>query len=196
MRFLETLSRPLTDSLRTAICRTIQSQNTMSMSSSRYGTALATKPTYVFMNSLRHHISRKGSILFQVPIRLFTSYQNIATCQLSRQNAIKEHTLEWIEIHFPGLFKQIHFGNHFALHGESRPKSEICRSFGAEILIDDNPRYAEECANIGMKVLLFDYENSYPWSKTESVDRHPLVTRVHNWEEVEQQILSLAVSKC
>ncbi|KAG7540564.1 5'(3')-deoxyribonucleotidase [Arabidopsis thaliana x Arabidopsis arenosa] len=114
----------------------------------------------------------------------------------SRQNAIKEHTLEWIEIHFPGLFKQIHFGNHFALHGESRPKSEICRSFGAEILIDDNPRYAEECANIGMKVLLFDYENSYPWSKTESVDRHPLVSRVHNWEEVEQQILSLAVSKC
>ncbi|KAL1219561.1 hypothetical protein V5N11_021775 [Cardamine amara subsp. amara] len=114
----------------------------------------------------------------------------------SRQNAIKEHTLEWIEIHFPGLFKQIHFGNHFALHGESRPKSEICRSFGAEILIDDNPRYAEECADIGMKVLLFDYENSYPWSKTESVDKHPLVTRVHNWEEVEQQILSLVVSKC
>ncbi|EOA16925.1 hypothetical protein CARUB_v10005149mg [Capsella rubella] len=114
----------------------------------------------------------------------------------SRQNAIKEHTLEWIEIHFPGLFQQIHFGNHFALHGESRPKSEICRSFGAEILIDDNPRYAEECANIGMKVLLFDYENSYPWSKTESVDRHPLVTRVHSWEEVEQQILSLVVSKC
>ncbi|XP_018481541.1 uncharacterized protein LOC108852534 [Raphanus sativus] len=99
-------------------------------------------------------------------------------------------------MHFPGLFKQIHFGNHFALHGDSKPKSEICRSFGAEVLIDDNPRYAEECANIGMKVLLFDYENSYPWSKTESVDRHPLVTRVHNWEEVEQHILSLVVSKC
>ncbi|KAL0739356.1 hypothetical protein Bca4012_015566 [Brassica carinata] len=120
-------------------------------------------------------------------------------CELSvvtsRQNAIKDHTLEWLDMHFPGMFKQIHFGNHFALHGESKPKSEICRSFGAEVLIDDNPRYAEECANIGMKVLLFDYENSYPWSKSESVDRHPLVTRVHNWEEVEQQILSLIVSK-
>ncbi|ESQ53842.1 hypothetical protein EUTSA_v10025620mg [Eutrema salsugineum] len=121
-------------------------------------------------------------------------------CELSvvtsRQNVIKDHTLKWIDIHFPGMFKQIHFGNHFALHGESKPKSEICRSFGAEILIDDNPRYAEECANIGMKVLLFDYENSYPWSKSESVDRHPLVTRVHNWEEVEQHILSWVVSKC
>ncbi|KAG5412880.1 hypothetical protein IGI04_000447 [Brassica rapa subsp. trilocularis] len=121
-------------------------------------------------------------------------------CELSvvtsRQNAIKDHTLEWLDLHFPGLFKHIHFGNHFALHGESKPKSEMCRSFGAEILIDDNPRYAEECANIGMKVLLFDYDNSYPWSKTESVDRHPLVTRVHNWEEVEQQILSWVVTKC
>lgn len=29
---------------------------------------LVVQPTYVFMNSLRHHISRKGSILFQVPI--------------------------------------------------------------------------------------------------------------------------------
>lgn len=52
----------------------------------------------------------------------------------SRQNAIKEHTLEWIEIHFPGLFKQIHFGNHFALHGESRPKSEICRCIQNQLM--------------------------------------------------------------
>ncbi|KAJ0262864.1 Uncharacterized protein HA466_0033280 [Hirschfeldia incana] len=52
-------------------------------------------------------------------------------CELSvvtsRQNAIKDHTLEWLDMHFPGLFKQIHFGNHFALQGESKPKSEICR---------------------------------------------------------------------
>ncbi|XP_021894399.1 uncharacterized protein LOC110812049 [Carica papaya] len=108
----------------------------------------------------------------------------------SRQNAIKEHTVEWIERHFPGLFREIHFGNHFAIDGESRPKSEICRSFGAKVLIDDNPRYAIECAEIGIRVLLFDYENSYPWCKTESVHQHPLVTKVHNWEEVERQILS------
>ncbi|XP_021277105.1 uncharacterized protein LOC110411320 [Herrania umbratica] len=112
----------------------------------------------------------------------------------SRQNVIKEHTIEWLEKHFPGLFQEIHFGNHFALDGESRPKSEICRLLGAKILIDDNPRYAVECAQVGIRVLLFDYENSYPWSKTESIDQHPLVTRVHNWEEVEQQIVSWILS--
>ncbi|MED6110950.1 hypothetical protein PIB30_047758 [Stylosanthes scabra] len=45
----------------------------------------------------------------------------------SRQNVIKDHTIQWIEKNFPGLFHEIHFGNHFALDGVSRPKSEICR---------------------------------------------------------------------
>ncbi|XP_019196668.1 PREDICTED: uncharacterized protein LOC109190603 isoform X2 [Ipomoea nil] len=113
----------------------------------------------------------------------------------SRQNAIKDHTVKWIENHYPGLFQNIHFGNHFALNGKSIPKSEICRSLGAKVLIDDNPRYAIECAEVGMKVLLFDYENSYPWCKTESVEGHPLVTKVHNWEEVEQQLVSWTFPK-
>lgn len=112
----------------------------------------------------------------------------------SRQNVIKDHTIEWLEKHYPGLFQEIHFGNHFALDGESKPKSEICRLLGAKILIDDNPRYAAECAQVGIRVLLFDYENSYPWCKAESIDQHPLVTRVHNWEEAEQQIASWILS--
>nr|CAB3467334.1 unnamed protein product [Digitaria exilis] len=121
--------------------------------------------------------------------------QNLSSfCSLSivtsRQDAIKSHTLEWIEKYYPGLFEQIHFGNHFALEGQSRPKSEICRSFGAQVLIDDNPRYAMECANDGMRVLLFDYDNSYPWCKTGVDESHPLVTKVHNWEEVEEKLLS------
>ncbi|KAG5546939.1 hypothetical protein RHGRI_012843 [Rhododendron griersonianum] len=111
----------------------------------------------------------------------------------SRQNAIRDITIEWIEKHYPGLFHEIHFGNHFALEGQSRPKSDICRSLGAKVLIDDNPRYALECAEVGIRVLLFDYENSYPWCKIESVNQHPLVTKVHSWEEVEHQLISSTV---
>ncbi|KAG8373881.1 hypothetical protein BUALT_Bualt11G0071400 [Buddleja alternifolia] len=113
----------------------------------------------------------------------------------SRQNAIKDHTIEWIDKHYPGLFQEIHFGNHFALDGQSRPKSDICKCLGAKVLIDDNPRYAIECAEVGIKVLLFDYENSYPWCKTTAhVFKHPLVRKVHNWEEVEHQLASWIVS--
>lgn len=54
-------------------------------------------------------------------------FRHVCKIKRSRQNAIKDHTIQWIESHFPGLFQEIHFGNHFALHGESRPKSEICR---------------------------------------------------------------------
>ncbi|KAJ0981014.1 hypothetical protein J5N97_009269 [Dioscorea zingiberensis] len=112
----------------------------------------------------------------------------------SRQNAIKDQTLEWIEKHYPGLFQEVHFGNHFALHGQSRSKSEICRSLGAQVLIDDNPRYALECAEVGLKVLLFDYNNSYPWCKADSIASHPLVTKVYNWQEVEQNLASWILS--
>ncbi|XP_021750046.1 uncharacterized protein LOC110715746 [Chenopodium quinoa] len=112
----------------------------------------------------------------------------------SRQNVIKDHTIEWLEKHYSGLFDEIHFGNHFALDGKSKPKSEICRSMGAKVLIDDNPRYALECAEVGIRVLLFDYQNTYPWCKTGSNNQHPLVTKVHDWEEVEQQLLSWVYS--
>ncbi|KAI8016393.1 Zinc finger protein ZAT5 [Camellia lanceoleosa] len=113
---------------------------------------------------------------------------------LDTMNAIRDHTIEWIEKHYQGLFQEIHFGNHFALEGQSRPKSDICRSLGAKVLIDDNPRYAMECAEVGIRVLLFDYENSYPWCKIESVNQHPLVTKVNSWDEVEHQLVSWIVS--
>lgn len=108
----------------------------------------------------------------------------------SRQNVIKQQTIDWVERHYSGLFREIHFGNHFSFDGAEKSKSEICRSFGAQILIDDNPRYALDCAENGIEVLLFDYHNSYPWCKTSDVSLHPLITKVHNWQEVEQHLVA------
>lgn len=61
--------------------------------------------------------------------------------------------------------QHVYFGNHWSLSGPVRKKSEICKSIGAQILIDDNPTYAVECAAAGIHVLLFDWNDSYPWSK-------------------------------
>ncbi|XP_061361275.1 uncharacterized protein LOC133305162 [Gastrolobium bilobum] len=129
----------------------------------------------------------------QTALRKLSRFCNLSVVT-SRQHVIKDHTIEWIENNYSGLFQEIHFGNHFALDGVSRPKSEICRSLNAKVLIDDNPRYAIECAEAGIRVLLFDYENSYPWCKTETADKHPLVNKVKNWDEVERQLLSLIAS--
>lgn len=112
----------------------------------------------------------------------------------SRQHVIREPTLEWIDRHFPSIFDAVHFGNHFALEGTSRKKSEICHAVGAQVLIDDNPNYAMECAAAGIHVLLYDWEHGYPWSKTANGPVHERITRVRDWQEVEQVLGVLAAT--
>lgn len=137
----------------------------------------------------------------------------------SRQHVIRQPTLQWLDTYFPGTFVDVHFGNHYALSGPSMSKSEICKQVGAQVLIDDNPRYALECAQAGIQVLLFDWDGSYAWSKTScgyvsgwlvvvgtssavhhpcvhhpppSRPTHPLITRVHSWAQVEQALALVA----
>ncbi|XP_031097295.1 uncharacterized protein LOC116001546 isoform X2 [Ipomoea triloba] len=110
MKFLETLYQLSIGLLLTATHRITRFLNIMYISFSRYGIAPGMKLIFVFMNSSRHPISKKGYIQFQVPTK----------CN-------KDHTVEWIEKHYPGLFQNMYFGNHFALNGKSIPKSEICR---------------------------------------------------------------------
>jgi hypothetical protein len=62
----------------------------------------------------------------------FESLQRLSsTCDLvvvtSRQHVIQDITLDWIDRHYPGLFQETYFGNHFALEGTSRKKSDICK---------------------------------------------------------------------
>jgi hypothetical protein len=45
----------------------------------------------------------------------------------SRQHAIQDLTLDWIDRHFPGIFQEVFFGNHWALEGVATKKSDICR---------------------------------------------------------------------
>lgn len=111
----------------------------------------------------------------------------------SRQHIIRQPTLRWISQHFPETFSEVHFGNHWALSGTSRKKSEICSEIGATVLIDDNPRYAEDCAKAGMQVLLYDWRLSYPWAKTADGPAHPSIRRVKDWDEVEAALGLLAL---
>eukprot|EP00195_Chlamydomonas_chlamydogama_P012453 CAMPEP_0202916582 /NCGR_PEP_ID=MMETSP1392-20130828/68939_1 /ASSEMBLY_ACC=CAM_ASM_000868 /TAXON_ID=225041 /ORGANISM="Chlamydomonas chlamydogama, Strain SAG 11-48b" /LENGTH=180 /DNA_ID=CAMNT_0049609075 /DNA_START=688 /DNA_END=1230 /DNA_ORIENTATION=+ len=122
--------------------------------------------------------------------RLGSSYDLVVVT--SRQHIIQDVTLDWIDRHYPGLFQEVYFGNHFALEGTSRKKSDICRTIGASMLIDDNPSYAIECANAGIHVLLYDWENSYPWSKLPAGMNHPLISVVRNWDEVEEKVAKLS----
>lgn len=82
-----------------------------------------------------------------------------------------EQTELWIEGHFPRVFADVHYAT-------SRKKSEICKEVGVEVLIDDNPDIALDCANAGIRVLIFDQ----PWNRRLEFPKN--VERVYSWDEV------------
>lgn len=120
----------------------------------------------------------------------------------SRQHVIRDATLAWLDAHYPSLFDAggVHFGNHWALHGgASTSKADMCASLGATLLIDDNPRYALECAAAGVSVLLFDEAGAYPWAKLAPgalcPDTHgDRITVVKDWGEVEAAVAAAAAA--
>ena len=113
----------------------------------------------------------------------------------SRQLLIEQETREWLEAHFPGTFKTVLLGNHFALSGASRTKAELCREAGATILVDDNPVYARECAEAGIDVLQFNLGGNYAWGAKRQDDTHPRIQHVHSWIEAEVAINVRAASR-
>ncbi len=97
----------------------------------------------------------------------------------SRPTSVREHTLEWLDRHFPGLFHDFHFTNIYAADVGTKPrsKSEVCREIGAAVLIDDALRHATEVADHAIPVLLPDR----PWNR----EHTPVgVTRVHSWPDI------------
>jgi hypothetical protein len=68
----------------------------------------------------------------------------------------------WIDSNFPGIFSEIHFGNHYSSTGVARAKSEMCKDINALLLIDDSARYALDCAKNGIPSILF---GNYAWNR-------------------------------
>ena len=72
----------------------------------------------------------------------------------SRTNVLTEHTVWWIDANYPGVFADLHFGNHYG-QGVARSKPDLCRAIDAVMMIDDNMHYATQCAEAGIRTCLF-----------------------------------------
>lgn len=107
----------------------------------------------------------------------------------SRQFAIQKITEEWINKHFTGVFKEVHFGNHYSTSGVVRSKSEICKEIGACMLVDDSVRYAQNCQRQDIPVILF---GNYAWNAGD----HDNLRRAHNWSEAVQMIFAYFPDYC
>lgn len=108
----------------------------------------------------------------------------------ARQEAIANKTHNWIKKHFGVDKHRIHIGNHWTRGSDpilhKRTKAEMCHAIRAEILIDDAPSYALECAETGMKVFLFDLAGAYGWNKPTPI--HENITRVCSWDDAIMRI--------
>ncbi len=115
----------------------------------------------------------------------------------ARQAVIANKTHDWIKKHFGIESDRIHIGNHYSRSTDActtkRSKAEMCKVIGAKILIDDSLTYANECAEIGMHVVLFDLDGSYGWNKHRDTEStlHPNITRVYSWAEAVEKVSNL-----
>lgn len=95
-----------------------------------------------------------------------------------RRNVI-DATYQWLEVHYPGLFQDVHF-IHYWDDNQRKTKAEVCQQIGAHYLIDDSLKHCLEAAEAGIPALLFGV---YAWNKAETLPRN--VTRVPDWKSVQ-----------
>jgi len=60
--------------------------------------------------------------------------------------------------------------------GKARTKVEICQELGIDTIVEDNGEYALNCAEAGIKAILFDR----PWNQGAA---HDHMVRVNGWKE-------------
>jgi 5'(3')-deoxyribonucleotidase len=102
----------------------------------------------------------------------------------ARDPADSAQTTAWIEKYFPAIFAEVHLGISNPMAG-SQPmsKAQVCQKIGASTLIDDQLVHIEECAKLGIRVLLFGMR---PWNQRDGLPAR--VDRVDDWGSVSQAL--------
>ncbi len=100
----------------------------------------------------------------------------------SRRSSIAEFTREWIDINYPGIFKDCIFCGFFDVKGIERlklTKAELVKQVNASYFIDDQLKHVEAAASLDIPCLLF---GDYAWNQKENLPQN--ITRVKNWAEI------------
>jgi len=99
----------------------------------------------------------------------------------ARPETMEVETRAWLASHFPEIFDEIIFTNHYYDTGVKRTKSSVCLERGVQVFVEDALHNALDVAGAGIPVLLFDT----PWNR-EVVPK--LIHRVSSWQEVFENI--------
>ena len=132
-----------------------------------------------FCRSTEHHEAEPVSGALEVINRLKDHHDLFVIT--ARPEELRAETLSWLNRHFPDVFAEVHFTNHFYGSGNRRAKGDVCREIAVESFIEDSLHNAADVASLGIPVLLFDA----PWNQEEVA---PPIKRIYSWEEVEEHI--------
>jgi uncharacterized HAD superfamily protein len=94
----------------------------------------------------------------------------------ARTDKLKEQIDGWLDQFYPNLFSKIHFAD------KTKWKVEFCLEEDYSLLIEDDLRYANQCAEKGIKVLLMNH----PWNQEDNL--HPNISRVNDWKEIGEHL--------
>ena len=101
----------------------------------------------------------------------------------ARPRSLAATTEEWLEKYFPHSFLGVEYTRKEPLSPEIESKFSICHRRNASILIEDDLEYAEDCAENGVRVLLFDA----PWNQ--HLKETARLVRVYSWPEIVRELL-------
>ena len=97
----------------------------------------------------------------------------------ARPQSIVRETSTWLSHYFRNQFNAVYFSANPWVEGGSKvSKGEVCKKLEVRVMVEDNLHFAEECAESGIKVLLYDH----PWNQKEKLPKG--VRRVYSWSEI------------
>lgn len=97
----------------------------------------------------------------------------------SRPENLNEKTKIFLKSHFKEMDFDLHFSG--GVWNDRKSKSQICKELEIPVLIEDRRKYALECAQEGIKVLLLDKS----WNQN---CEHENIICVKDWNEIMKEI--------
>jgi uncharacterized HAD superfamily protein len=100
----------------------------------------------------------------------------------SRKRVLQKLTEEWINKHFPNIFRDCVFCGFYdvpEVYGIHLTKTDFLKNIQADYFIDDQLKHVESAAEAGIPALLF---GDYLWNRKDNL--HKNIVRVKNWREV------------
>tara|TARA_B110000858_G_scaffold115385_1_gene131875 strand:- start:1362 stop:2012 length:651 start_codon:yes stop_codon:yes gene_type:complete len=102
-------------------------------------------------------------------------------CVTGRQQLARDNTEEWIQKHYPGVFRDLILTNSFTTR--EIKKSSVCESLSLAIIIDDSYETCMECMEQGVHSIHFIGDPVYPWCQVNEYSEK-------TWKGVYENILT------